>query len=55
MLEPKGTGDEVYRLVKENEIPSQTEDRQAELVEREAEKAWHRYRRFEGYEAKDED
>lgn len=34
----QGYGDEVYQLVKENEIPSQTEDRQAELLEREAEK-----------------
>lgn len=48
----QGYGDEVYQLVKESEIPSQTEDRQAELLEREAEKAWHRYRRFEGYERK---
>ncbi|MEF2722981.1 MAG: recombination regulator RecX, partial [Limosilactobacillus fermentum] len=48
----QGYGDEVYQLVKENEIPSQTEDRQAELLEREVEKAWHRYRRFEGYERK---
>lgn len=44
----KGYSSEIYEQVKDSAIPQEDPERQEELLEKQAVKLWHRYRRYEG-------